>query len=107
MNYTYDPEADALYIQVQPVDVDHQSELADGVIVDVASDGSLVGIDVMAPSTGWDPEGAITRFELADADAALVRTLASVGWFPVRDALRNPQVATGNATSDLHVKVLA
>jgi len=54
MNYSYNAQADALYIQVTDSQrVDHTQELADGVVVDLAVDGTLLGIDVMAASCGW------------------------------------------------------
>ena len=49
MIYSYDPTADALYVSVSSDVIDHQVELTDGVITDIAVDGSLVGIDVMHP----------------------------------------------------------
>jgi len=77
MNYSYDAESDALYVAVDPGPVDHTEELTDGVVVDVGPTGCLVGIDVMVPSSGWDPRVVVERFALAPADADFLDGLAA------------------------------
>jgi uncharacterized protein YuzE len=101
MNYIYDPEADALYIELSDAACFHQMETPDGVILDVAADGSLVGIDVMVPSSGWDPEEIINVYKISEPDAQLLRHLAALRtWTP----LRGP--ASGNQTTGGHAERL-
>lgn len=80
MNYTYDPTSDALYIKFSSAAVDHTVELSDGVIADVDRDGSLVGVDVMIPSHGWDVAGLVGSFGLDPAAAQFLNALAAARW---------------------------
>lgn len=108
MNYSYDPEADALYICVQSAKVDRQFEMGDGVIVDLALDGSLIGIDVMDPSAGWDAHEVIATHHLAGTEADLLRSLAAVrSWSPLRGRSRPAQVTSGSVEPDPLVETLA
>ena len=77
MKYSYDFEADALYIEiVEDGAIDRQIEFEDGVIVDVAPDGTAVGIDVMAPNAGWQWRPIVARFDLRTEDAEMLSHLA-------------------------------
>jgi uncharacterized protein YuzE len=109
MNYVYDAEADALYIKVAEADVDRQVEMADGVIVDVATDGQLVGIDVMNPSSEWDVQAILDTFQLVPDDETLVRRVASQrSWSPLRQpriSIAEPQM-TGHHEPPVAVEEL-
>jgi len=52
MKVTYDPEADALYIQLRPLapGTARCQELSDDVTVDYGPDGKLAGIEVLDAS---------------------------------------------------------
>jgi uncharacterized protein YuzE len=80
MNYTYDPEADALYVQLTHAAVHRQVERLDGVIADVDVDGHLVGIDVMCPRSGWDVKGIIDDYALVGVHAELLVALHRLDW---------------------------
>ena len=46
----YDPEADALYIQVREADVGDNIDIEDGVSVDVDADRHIVGLEILDAS---------------------------------------------------------
>jgi uncharacterized protein YuzE len=46
----YDPEADALYIQVREADVGDNIDIEDGVTVDVDADRHIVGLEILDAS---------------------------------------------------------
>lgn len=53
--YTYDEEADALYISLVPqteIQIDRTVALSERLHVDVGPDGRPVGIEILYPSTG-------------------------------------------------------
>lgn len=47
MRITYDPEADALYIQLRSVGAADSFDLQDGVTADVDDTGHIVGIEIL------------------------------------------------------------
>jgi len=47
MKLEFDPEADALYLELSPADVDRSEEIRPGVVVDYDSAGEVVGIEVL------------------------------------------------------------
>ncbi|WP_375382625.1 DUF2283 domain-containing protein [uncultured Sphingomonas sp.] len=55
MKLHYYPETDSLYIELQAVAGVDSREVADGVMADIAADGSVVGIDL----------GRASRFDLS------------------------------------------
>jgi uncharacterized protein YuzE len=108
MNYVYDPEADALYVTVEAANVDHQEEMGDGVVIDVTVEGDVVGVDVMNPSSGWDPEKVIARYGLRDSEAEFLRRLAVVkSWSPLRRRNATSQTSSGQTEPDPLVESLA
>lgn len=50
MKIEYDPEADALYIQIREAPVDDNIDIEEGVTVDLDSDRHIVGIEVLDAS---------------------------------------------------------
>lgn len=76
MKCTYDGDADALYVKIEALPIDHQVEMPDGVIVDVSSDGRIVGIDVMNPASGWNCDPILELAPLSDETAALLRQVS-------------------------------
>ena len=53
--YTYDEEADALYILLAPepdAEIERTLELGERLHVDVGADGRLVGVEILYPSLG-------------------------------------------------------
>lgn len=47
MHITYDPEADALYIALRATDPCDSKDVADGVSIDLDSEGFVIGIEVL------------------------------------------------------------
>lgn len=60
MKIEYDPEADALYIQVREADVGDNIDIEDGVTVDVDADRHIVGLEIL------DASKRLTASELAN-----------------------------------------
>lgn len=50
MKIEYDPEADALYIQIREARVDDNIDIEDGVSVDVDEGGHIVGVEILDAS---------------------------------------------------------
>lgn len=47
MRITYDPEADALYIELRPAEPLDSQDIEEGVTVDLDTDGHVIGIEVL------------------------------------------------------------
>jgi uncharacterized protein YuzE len=47
--YSYDPEANALYIYVRDAEIAYQREYSEDVILDLGFDDALVGIELLDP----------------------------------------------------------
>lgn len=47
MKLEFDPEADAVYLELSPAEVDRSEEIRPGVVVDYDSTGEVVGIEVL------------------------------------------------------------
>lgn len=66
--YTYDAEADALYVSLADDDeaaIARTEELAPNLHVDIGTDGSVVGVEFLYPSTTpVDPEPVNRRYGL-------------------------------------------
>ncbi len=48
MQIDYDPQADVMYIQLQPGEVDYTREMAKNFFVDVDQKGTPVGIEILS-----------------------------------------------------------
>ena len=55
MKIEYDPEADALYIQLRQAPVEDNVDIEDGVSVDLDGDTHIVGIEVLDASKRLSP----------------------------------------------------
>ncbi len=53
--YTYDPEANALYIYVRDAEIMSQREYSKDIILDLGFDGTLVGIEALDPNADLQP----------------------------------------------------
>ena len=67
MKLHYYPETDSLYIELQAIPGVDTREVADGVMADIAADGSLVGIDLDRAS----------RFDLRSVDTGGLPAIAA------------------------------
>ena len=67
MNYSYDREADALYIALSDSPVDTTKQIDAGIMVDIAESGQLVGVEVLRPMRSWSTTtlgGVLIRFDV-------------------------------------------
>lgn len=55
MKIEYDPEADALYIQIREAHADDNIDIEDGVSVDVDEQKHIVGIEILDASKRLSP----------------------------------------------------
>ena len=55
MKIEYDPEADALYIQIREAHPDDNIDIEEGVTVDVDEDGHIVGVEILDASKRLSP----------------------------------------------------
>ena len=55
MKIEYDPEADALYIQIREVRPHDNIDIEDGVTVDVDAEGHIVGVEMLDASKRLSP----------------------------------------------------
>ena len=55
MKIEYDPEADALYIQVREADAANNIDIEEGVSVDVDADRHIVGLEILDASKRLTP----------------------------------------------------
>ena len=60
MKITYDPEADALYIELRHVVAKDAIDVEEGVTVDLDADGHIIGIEIL------DAKERLTAEELAN-----------------------------------------
>jgi uncharacterized protein YuzE len=56
MKIWYDPEADALYIQLREVPAKDSLDVEEGVTVDLDQDGHIIGLEVLDASHRLSPE---------------------------------------------------
>lgn len=86
MHYTYDPQADALYIYLREnLDVVKTIEIDDRRNVDLASDNKAIGVEVLSPGAGFPVQDLIGRFDLMDFKEFL-ESVASTSFKPVMPA---------------------
>ena len=55
MKIEYDPEADALYIQIREARADDNIDIEEGVTVDVDADRHIVGVEILDASKRLSP----------------------------------------------------
>lgn len=47
MKLEFDPEADAVYLEITPADVERSEQIKPGVVIDYDIDGNVVGVEVL------------------------------------------------------------
>jgi uncharacterized protein YuzE len=71
MKLNYDVKTDSLYIHLSDTVAADSNEVADGVVLDFAADGSLVGIDVQHASLKADIQSlSLLHLPVHDLQAA-------------------------------------
>jgi len=72
MHYSYDPQADALYIYLQEDgDVAKTIPIDDRRNVDLDAGGKVRGIEILSPGTNFPFQDLIDRFQLSEFTAFL------------------------------------
>ncbi len=100
-SWTYDVDADALYINLRNGQVARQIEVSSTVVADVAADGAPIGVEVLNASAGLAVEEIASRLALNEIETMLLESVEYIG-------LARPRLAVRSATSEpLHVKVAA
>jgi len=64
MKIQYDPEVDALYIELRDVHADHNVDIEEGVSVDLDVDGHIVGLEILDASERL--KESLLRLELGE-----------------------------------------
>jgi len=73
MKIQYHAETDQLYIQLKDAPGHDAAEIADGIVVDYAADGSVVGLDIEHASRKLD----MSKLEISPILAMPVEALAA------------------------------
>jgi len=64
MKIEYDPEVDALYIELRDVYADRNIDIEEGVSVDLDADGHIVGLEILDASERL--KESLSRLELGE-----------------------------------------
>ena len=64
MTISYDPQADALYIKLKDGVFAENREALEGVVLDVGTDGDLLGIEILAASQRYPDDVTQVRVNL-------------------------------------------
>ncbi|MFG3441580.1 DUF2283 domain-containing protein [Nonomuraea sp. NPDC047897] len=79
MRLSYDLDADALYIYISDAPVTKTVEIDDETMVDLDSNGELVGIEVITIDRIWPLDEVLRRFRVSEEDVRQLRALFPVG----------------------------
>lgn len=84
MRWELDLDSGALYVGFSERPVDRQEETPDGVVIDLAADDSVVGLEVLAAWAPFDWRSIVRDYGLKDADAESLEflTLAMLALLP-------------------------
>lgn len=77
MRWSFDAEADAVYVWLSDAPPTEQIELSDGTVVDLDEAGAVRGIEVLSFHTGWDPVFVAEELSLGEEDAVDLQFLAT------------------------------
>ncbi len=78
MRWTFDTDADALYVYLAEGSPAGQVPMPDGTVVDVDETGRPVGVEVLRPWAEWDIDAVVERFQVDDDTAAGLRWIAGL-----------------------------
>lgn len=83
MHYSYDPQADALYIYLRDdAPISETVQVDDRRNVDLDDQGQAVGIEVLSPGSSFQIQDLISRFDLS-AFQDFLESVASTPFKPV------------------------
>lgn len=75
MTFSYDYDADALYIEITDSPVARTRQFDEGTMVDLDESGEVVGIEVLRPARAWPLKVIQASYELPDDDARILDSL--------------------------------
>ncbi|MXY78015.1 MAG: DUF2283 domain-containing protein [Acidimicrobiia bacterium] len=75
MIFSYDYDADALYIEITDSPVARTRQFDEGTMVDLDESGEVVGIEVLRPARAWPLKVIRASYELPDGDARILDSL--------------------------------
>ena len=75
MIFSYDHDADALYIEMSDSPVARTRQFDEGTIVDLDESGEVVGIEVLRPARDWPLEQIKSSFSLEKSTTAILDSL--------------------------------
>jgi uncharacterized protein YuzE len=100
MKWTWDTEADALYVLLTDAEPSRQEEV-DGLVVDLDANGHVVGIEILSAHHPWTLQPVVGRYEFTDdqqKSLAMVdlmgRGRTAISEFARRVAVRREPLAT-------------
>jgi uncharacterized protein YuzE len=83
MRLEYDQEADALDIVLYDGIAARTEEIDNGTLVDLDGSGRALSIEVLRPARAWPLDEVLSRFDVGDDVAAVLRSLwADDGRYP-------------------------
>jgi uncharacterized protein YuzE len=99
MRLDYDFDADALYVRLRDGEIARTEEIDDETFVDLASDGSLLGIEIISFQRAW-PLGRIAeRYEISPDDLRQLMLMFPAGGSEARVETPRMTVARELATA--------
>jgi uncharacterized protein YuzE len=75
MKIAYDQQADALYVELEAADVARTVQIDRGTLIDLDSQGRLIGVELIRPARPWPLDEILTRFPIDPTDARLLHLL--------------------------------
>ena len=98
MRWSMDLEVDAINFSFGSGPSARQQELEDGTVLDFDASGSLIGVEVLAVSHGWDPAALVSSGAIAAQDLETLQYVMKA--FVELCPTRSPQAqVTAGATS--------
>ena len=73
----HDLNTNAFYVHVTDLPVTRTEEVDSGTLVDLASDETVVGIEVVEASRPWPLSKILERFSFSESDADMLRAMFS------------------------------
>ena len=75
MIFSYDHDADALYIEITDSPVAGTRQFDEGTMVDLDASGEVVGIEILRPARDWPLEEIKASFGLGKDNTAILDSL--------------------------------
>jgi uncharacterized protein YuzE len=86
ISQSYDLDARALYIELADRQAARTEQVDTGTLVDLDSDGNVIGIEVINPDRSWPLEEILRRFTVPEQDARELRA-----YFPLPVTIVPPE----------------